>query len=38
MFRFTNMIGLLQLDTDRNLKTKCLRMYNLETLKLVFEI
>jgi hypothetical protein len=28
-FRYTNMIGLLQLDTDRKLQSKFLRLYHL---------
>jgi hypothetical protein len=32
------MIGLLQLDMDRKLKSKFLRLYNIDTMKLAFEI
>jgi hypothetical protein len=38
ILKYTNMIGLLQLDQDRKLKTKCLRMYNIETMRLAFEV
>lgn len=36
VLKYTNIIGLLQLDMDRKLKSKCLRMYDLDTLKLAF--
>ncbi len=36
ILKYTNMIGLLQLDQDRKLKTKCLRMYNMDTMRLAF--
>lgn len=36
VLKYTNMIGLLQMDQDRKLKTKCLRMYNMETMRLAF--
>jgi hypothetical protein len=35
--RYANMVGLLQLDTDRALKSKMLRIYDLETLALALE-
>lgn len=38
LLKYTNVIGLLQLDMDRKLKSKCLRIYNLDTMKLAFEI
>ncbi len=38
VLKYTNIVGLLQLDMDRKLKSKCLRMYNLDTLKLAFEV
>ena len=34
--RYSNCIGLLQLDMDRSMKTPLLRLYNMETLKMVF--
>jgi hypothetical protein len=34
--RFSGLIGLLQLDMDRHYKGKFLRIYELETLSLVF--
>lgn len=36
--RFSNCIGLLELDSDRQLKTFMLRFYNMETVSLVFEV
>ena len=36
--RYANLIGLLQLDTDRLFKNAFLRIYDLETLTLSFEI
>ena len=36
--RYSNCIGLLQLDMDRGLKTQMLRLYNIETLTIVFEV
>lgn len=38
VFKYANIIGLLQLDMDRKLKTKFLRIYNMDTMKLAFEI
>jgi hypothetical protein len=35
--RFSKLIGLLQIDIDRALKTKVLRIYDLDTLTLAFE-
>lgn len=34
--RYSNCIGLLQLDMDRTLKTQLLRLYNIETITIVF--
>ena len=36
--RYSNCIGLLQLDIDRQLKTQLLRLYNIETIAIVFEV
>lgn len=36
--RYSNCIGLLMLDFDRVLKTNMLRLYNMETLTIVFEV
>lgn len=38
ILKYTNIIGLLQLDMDRKLKSKCLRLYHLDTMKLAFEV
>jgi hypothetical protein len=37
ILRYSNAIGLLQLDMDRLNKTKMLRLYDLESLTLLFE-
>ena len=36
--RYSNLIGLLQIDIDRQFKSKFLRLYDLETLALSFEV
>lgn len=36
ILKYANLIGLLQLDMDRKFKTKFLRLYNMETMKLAF--
>ena len=36
--RYSNCIGLLQLDFDRQLKAFMLRLYNMETISLAFEV
>jgi hypothetical protein len=36
--RYSNGIGLLQLDYDRLLKTNMLRLYNMKTVSLVLEV
>lgn len=36
--RYSNLIGILQLDIDRQLKSKFLRIYDVETLSLSFEV
>ena len=38
VLRYSGCIGLLQIDTDRGLKTTMLRLYNLDTLSLVFQV
>lgn len=34
--QYSNFIGILQLDSDRLLRTSMLRFYNMETISLVF--
>jgi hypothetical protein len=36
--RFSNFIGLMQLDVDRHLKTNVIRFYTMDSLSLVFEV
>lgn len=36
--RFSNLIGLLQIDIDRQAKSRFLRIYDLDTLALAFEV
>lgn len=36
--RYSNLIGLLQIDIDRQAKSRFLRIYDLETLSLSFEV
>lgn len=36
--RYSNLIGLLQIDMDRQYKSKFFRIYELESLALVFEV
>jgi hypothetical protein len=36
--RYSGLIGLLQIDMDRHYKSKFLRIYDLETLSLAFEV
>jgi|688.fasta_scaffold700022_1 hypothetical protein len=36
--RYSNLIGILQIDIDRQLKSKFLRIYDVETLSLSFEV
>lgn len=38
VLRFANIIGLLQLDMDRHFKNSFLRIYDLQTLAMSFEI
>lgn len=36
--RYSGLIGLLQIDMDRQLKSKFLRIYDIESLSMVFEV
>jgi hypothetical protein len=38
VMKYTNIIGLLQLDVQRKIQAKFLRLYNMDTMKLAFEV